>query len=107
MSKQVSRFLFFLIHCGIASFITALVIYITLYRDIYNQYLSFIINKNFWFFSLINLFVMLFTHRLLKFDKRKKYYAKLFSSYVVVNLCSCLVFYLVVYGFWIVANIIV
>lgn len=77
------------------------------YRDIYNQYLSFIINKNFWFFNLINLFVMLFTHKMLKLDKTKKYYAKLFSGYIVVNLCSCLVFYLVVYGFWIVANIIV
>ncbi len=105
MSRKTSTFLFYIIHCLIASIITTLVIYLTLYLHIDSWYLYFIITKNFCFFCILNSFVMLFTHKMLKLDKTKRYYLKLSLNYLAVNLCSYLTFRFVVLVFWIVANI--
>ena len=99
MSKKASRYLFYLIHCGVVFLITATLIYITLYRNVYNQYLSFIIHKICWIFSIINLIVIMFTHKLLKLDKTKKYYVKIFLNYLIISVLSCLIFYFSLYTY--------
>ena len=99
MSKKVSRFLFYIIHSVIAfvAGITIMQLYFKKLVPANNPYIYFTIENAFLLLCIVNLCVMFFTYKLLKFEKYKKYYLPLFINYVIINVCSYLMFYFGVY----------
>ncbi len=101
MSKKLSIFLFYLIHCLIAFVMGVTTIYLELkfFVHEFNPYIYIVLYYAFLLFCIINLCVMFFSYKLLKIEKGKRFYLTLFTNYVIVNVCSYLMFYFGLYLF--------
>lgn len=99
MSIKSSKFLFYIIHSVIAfvAGITTMQLYFNRFAPSSNPYIDFAIENTFLLFCIVNLCVMFFSYKLLKIEEGKRFYLISFANYMIVNLCSYLMFYFGLY----------